>query len=397
MANITCKILAIDGGGIRGVIPAYILQQLEATLGGKQLFEVFDVIAGTSTGGIITLGLTTPSSSSSSSSGNSVLPYTAKDILNFYMSDESELFVPTPDFSGGAKYYGTSPSGTGIQPWLQNAFGSTTTLSLARQNLADTGRPMPKQVLVTGFTINADNAGNVGPCLFNWNDASNDALYDYYVWEAARGTSAAPTYFPAAQIGLGAPGGSKAAARWVVDGGMVANNPAMYALAEAAKLGLYQSLDEVFILSLGTGLFNPAIKDTTGNTKDYNWSKITWISGTDTAGDPINPLLQVMGTGNILAPDAQLQILLPWGNYWRIDPPIDYSETQMDGTDQSALQSTAANYISSDGDGFYAFAYTINVLGGTLPSGVDLGKLTPPPRRADARRAAAQTRRRQPE
>lgn len=392
MADIKCRILAVDGGGIRGVIPAYILQQLEATLGGKQIFEVFDVIAGTSTGGIITLGLTTPSSHSSSSNDNTVLPYTAPDILNFYMNDESELFVRNYSI-GAAKYYGTSGDETGIQPWLQNAFGSTTTLSQAQQNLANTGKSMPSQVLVTGFTINAGNEANVGPYLFNWNDAlTGSTLEDYYVWEAARGTSAAPTYFPAAQIGSGAPGGSSAAARWVVDGGLVANNPALYALAEAAKLGLYQSLDEVFILSLGTGLFNPAIAEINHG---YDWNDLAWLKGKDTAGDSISPLLQVMGTGNILAPDAQLQSLMPWGNYWRIDPPIGYTETQMDGADQSALQTTAQNYISSDGGaGYYAFAYAVNVLGGTLPTSVDLGKLIPPARKADARRAVSQTRRR---
>jgi len=53
---IKCRILAIDGGGIRGVIPAYILQQLENHVGAA--YKSFDIIAGTSTGGIIVLGLT---------------------------------------------------------------------------------------------------------------------------------------------------------------------------------------------------------------------------------------------------------------------------------------------------------------------------------------------------
>ena len=62
--SFACKILAIDGGGIRGVIPAYILQQIEGVLG-KPLYQCFDVVAGTSTGGMITLGLTTPTASGS--------------------------------------------------------------------------------------------------------------------------------------------------------------------------------------------------------------------------------------------------------------------------------------------------------------------------------------------
>ena len=53
------RILSIDGGGIRGVIPAMILARIES-LTGKPIAELFDLIAGTSTGGILTLGLTKP-------------------------------------------------------------------------------------------------------------------------------------------------------------------------------------------------------------------------------------------------------------------------------------------------------------------------------------------------
>ena len=52
------RMLSIDGGGIRGLIPALVLEELERRLE-RPLYSVFDVIAGTSTGGIITLGLTT--------------------------------------------------------------------------------------------------------------------------------------------------------------------------------------------------------------------------------------------------------------------------------------------------------------------------------------------------
>lgn len=131
-----CKILAIDGGGIRGIIPAYILQQIEANLG-KQIFECFDIIGGTSTGGIITLGLTTPVPKV-----DAVLPltpYPASLILDFYMTEESQLFVyqSSGDFTE-SKYYGTCPGNpaTGIAPWLQSKFTSTTTLVQAKKLLS---------------------------------------------------------------------------------------------------------------------------------------------------------------------------------------------------------------------------------------------------------------------
>src|ERR1051325_2407269 len=83
--SFTCKILAIDGGGIRGVIPAYILQQIEAALA-KPIYQCFDIIAGTSTGGLIALGLTTPTSNASP-------PRTATEVLDVYKNNESDIFV----------------------------------------------------------------------------------------------------------------------------------------------------------------------------------------------------------------------------------------------------------------------------------------------------------------
>ena len=58
MSNLL-KILSIDGGGIRGIIPAMVLARIE-DLTGKPISELFDLIAGTSTGGILALGLTRP-------------------------------------------------------------------------------------------------------------------------------------------------------------------------------------------------------------------------------------------------------------------------------------------------------------------------------------------------
>src|SRR5687767_1962487 len=106
-----CKILAIDGGGIRGIIPAYILKEIEAALG-KPIYQCFDIIAGTSTGGLIALALTTPLSS------NSNTPLSASSILNLYMTDESQIFAyqSSGDYFE-SKYYG-------ISAWLQSIFGS---------------------------------------------------------------------------------------------------------------------------------------------------------------------------------------------------------------------------------------------------------------------------------
>src|ERR1700748_3260281 len=81
-------ILAIDGGGIRGIIPAFILSQIEQTVG-MPCYKLFDIIGGTSTGGILSAGLTTPNPNG----GPGNIPFTAVDLLNIYKNNGSSIFV----------------------------------------------------------------------------------------------------------------------------------------------------------------------------------------------------------------------------------------------------------------------------------------------------------------
>lgn len=78
------KVLAIDGGGIRGIIPAIILSELQKRLG-RNLHEVFDLIAGTSTGRIIALGIGTAC--------NSGKPYTPDEMLNLYADAINDILT----------------------------------------------------------------------------------------------------------------------------------------------------------------------------------------------------------------------------------------------------------------------------------------------------------------
>ncbi len=354
--NYSCRILAIDGGGIRGVIPAYILQQMEAALG-KPIYQCFDIIAGTSTGGLIALGLTTPTAAGQA-------PRAASDILNLYLQDEDQIFVyqSSGDFME-SKYYGTDTATTppsGIEPWLQSLFPSVT-LSEAQQQLASLGNPMPKQVLTTCYTINGATGIAYAPYLFNWLAAAPGGADDYCVWEAARATSAAPTYFPVANVGSGVQNGSQATNRWAVDGGVTANNPALYALAQGFGLGLCSTLSDVLIVSLGTGLYDAGIKITNNG----NWGAIEWASGMDTNGYDTSPLINVLSMSNVQAPDQQLQLIMPQGNYYRLEPVIPYDESTLDGTDTSELLQSATAYIAAGpppGAGYQAFESVISAL-----------------------------------
>ncbi|MEO0788884.1 MAG: patatin-like phospholipase family protein, partial [Bacteroidota bacterium] len=91
-------ILSIDGGGIKGIIPAYGITVLEEQLG-MQSYEIFDIIGGTSTGGILSIALTAPQSGKTK-------PRTAQEVLDIYLTDCDSIFVPTDyDDVGGPKFY----------------------------------------------------------------------------------------------------------------------------------------------------------------------------------------------------------------------------------------------------------------------------------------------------
>jgi predicted acylesterase/phospholipase RssA len=196
------------------------------------------------------------------------------------------------------------------------------------------------------------------PYLFNWIDAAAGAADDYCVWEAARGTSAAPTFFPVANVGSGVANGSNATNRWVADGGVAANNPALYALAQAFRLNLASNLSDVLIVSLGTGLYGAGIKITNLG----NWGAMEWGSGMDTNGYDTSPLLNVLTMSNVQAPDQQLGLIMPQSNYFRLEPVIPYDESTMDGTDTQDLLTTAQTYIDAGGAGYQLFQDVISAL-----------------------------------
>jgi patatin-like phospholipase/acyl hydrolase len=78
------KVLSIDGGGIRGLIPAMVLAEIERRTG-KRIAEMFDLVAGTSTGGILALGVTKP--------GQDGKPeYSAKKLIDLYETEGGKIF-----------------------------------------------------------------------------------------------------------------------------------------------------------------------------------------------------------------------------------------------------------------------------------------------------------------
>ncbi len=245
----TLKILSIDGGGVRGLIPATILAEIERQTG-QSISELFDLIAGTSTGGILALGLTKPGI-------NGKPQYQAKDLIQLYGKEGNQIFDAGVfnAFDGILDKMNAAPiemlvsrkySSQGIESVLTKYFGDT--------NLSEA----LNEVLITSYDIEKRK-----PYFFKRYQAIASKNCDFPMKCVARATSAAPTYFSPCKL--------KVADSYyaLIDGGVFANNPALCAYAEAKRL--YPDA-EVLIVSLGTGeLVNRIFYD-----KARTWGLIQW-------------------------------------------------------------------------------------------------------------------------
>ncbi len=204
------RILSIDGGGIKGVFPASFLSSIEEVVDGK-VADYFDLIVGTSTGGIIALGLG--------------LGFSAKEILEFYEKYGAGIFKGNRFFkvfrhAALAKY-----NNTALKKALEETFGDRK-LGESLTRLA-----------IPSFNI---ETGEV----HIYKTAHNERFvrdYSEPVVSVALATSAAPTFFPTHTTSAGQP---------LIDGGVWANNPIGLAVVEAVGV-LGWKKDEIEVLSVG--------------------------------------------------------------------------------------------------------------------------------------------------
>jgi len=207
--HMTKKILCIDGGGIKGVFPASLIATLEESIDGK-VSDYFDLIVGTSTGGIIALGLG--------------MGFTGQQVLTFYEKYGSMVFKGSP--LGFLRHFGISKySNEGLRQALEETFGAKV-LGESSKRLV-----IPSMNLETGE-------------VYIYKTAHHERFqHDYKVKavDVALSTSAAPTYFPTHMSATGVP---------LVDGGVWANNPVGMAVVEAIGV-LGWSKDDLQVLSIG--------------------------------------------------------------------------------------------------------------------------------------------------
>jgi hypothetical protein len=293
------KILSIDGGGIRGLIPALLLEALESRTG-KPAARMFDLVCGTSAGGIIACGLARPAAQGG--------PVPASDLVSLFAERGQEIFKRS-------LWRGIFSVGGNLDEQYPHAPLEAILLGILKDARLSAAAP---ELLVTSYDIE-----NRVPYFFKSTYAkAGKPGRDHLLRDIARATSAAPTYFePALVLSLD----TAPERRALIDGGVFANNPAICAYAEARALG--RQRDDILMVSLGTGYATRAIP----YEEAKDWGNLGWLK----------PVLAIMFDGSSSAVDYQLKELLPeqadGPRYYRFDTYLDKALDDLDAAAESNI------------------------------------------------------------
>nr|KAJ0228367.1 hypothetical protein LSAT_V11C100042210 [Lactuca sativa] len=257
-------ILSIDGGGVRGIIPSVILDFLETELQkldgeNARLADYFDVISGTSTGGLVTAMLTSPNDEKRPI-------FAAKDITNFYLEHCPKIFPQhknpfAPVEKALKALSGPRYDGVYLHRLVREILGNTR----LHESLTN--------VVIPTFDIK-----RLQPVIFSTYQLKKNPSLDVMLADICIGTSAAPTYLPCHTFRNQDSEGNLIGEFDLIDGGVTANNPTLVAINEVTqeiKGGI--KTGGFLVLSLGTG--SPKfIEKYDGNTSSH-WGVVGWLVG----------------------------------------------------------------------------------------------------------------------
>ncbi|WP_196893679.1 patatin-like phospholipase family protein [Aureivirga marina] len=319
------RILSIDGGGIRGILPGVIIQRLENILQevgedpNIRISDMFDFFAGTSTGGILTLTYLMPDS-------NGRPKFTAEQAVNLYLDRGDEIFdasllqkIKSLNGISDEKYDASE-----LEEALHDNFGDTRFHELL------------KPCIISSYDIRKGK-----PHFFKQHKAEND-IFNFKVKDIARATSAAPTYFETARIknGIGTPFP-------LIDGGMFANNPALVAYSEARNMKFSfednPTAKHMMIVSIGTG--------SSSKTYEYKKAKDWGLAGW------VKPIIDIMMSGSSQTVNYHLKQIFKTiegegkYDYHRLEPQIALAEPDMDDAsikNMTKLKEDALSYVADE-------------------------------------------------
>jgi len=280
---------------------------------GKSIAESFDLIAGTSTGGILACGLTV------SDKTTKKLVYTLDTLEQIYLTDGKVIFPKKSKLKG---WIGPKFSPEGLQATLDKYFED--------RYLTDCLKP----ILVSAYDLHHNCTHYFSSRFINPLSIDYDTQKNFSLSSICRATSAAPTYFPSYPLTILA-GSESHQKHNFIDGGVFVNNPSLAAITEILnhnKDVLYNKhqsleqrennpigLDDIYLLSLGTG---KTLKQITEK-ESQGWGAVNWG----------RPLVDVMMQGNSLSIHQQTGILLG-DRYLRINMDIQEDISEMDDSSE---------------------------------------------------------------
>lgn len=244
------RILALDGGGLRGILSVALLQKIEDILCARhgksddfRLCHYFDLIAGTSTGAIIAAAL--------------AKGWSVEQIRQKYMELGERVFEKSLFRQG---LFRAEYDEKRLIEELKAVYGDNTTLGspelqtclLVMTKRLDTGSPWPVSNNPRGKYFASREGGVIGNG-------------DYPLWQVVRASTAAPKYFDPESITIAERAGHKSMRGDFVDGGASPfNNPAlqafMYATVDGYRIGWPTGADKMLLVSIGTGAADPDVK-----------------------------------------------------------------------------------------------------------------------------------------
>ena len=323
MSRDLVKILTIDGGGIRGLIPALFLAEIERRCG-RPAHELFDVITGTSTGALVTAMVTLPEPAT----------YSGEALVDYYLSDRpNKFFTRSLAYklrSGNGMLRPKYPASSHIAA-LQDALGTEARLGSARA-----------EIVIPIYDLRSTAPRTF---MFTRDRAQRDPASDYPVWEVVRAASTASGYFP----GWTMQNAQGVDAHHPVDGGIFINNPSIAGFAHAvdmveersAKSAVTVDDHEFLMVSLGTGFYNEPIHDA----HEKHWGFAGWAPH----------LMDTMFEGQSDEADRQARAILTspgaFRHYLRLQAQLDapYKLDDIAAEIRTSLKRSAETAIEANG------------------------------------------------
>lgn len=280
------KILSLDGGGLLGLFSAAVLANIEKDYN-INVTDYFDLIVGTSTGGLISLAL-----------GKGIKP---KDIVSFYVEQGKYIF-PNNLFRSAKQFYHTKYNADNLESILKEFYG--------KSRLIDS----KKRLVVPAFNIDNNS-------VYIFKTPHHDRFIrdrGNYMWQVGMATSAAPTFLPCF-TGIDS--------IRLIDGGVWANNPMLVGIIEALSI-LNQKITDIRVLSIGTTTDVKHRDKKLNNGGFWQWKK-----------DAIEVFLNAQSVGCF----NMSSHLLGNENTLRLNPQVPPNRFKLDRLNEAALMSLAAS------------------------------------------------------